>query len=85
MACHGCNLFKSTKTEFFDVATDRIIRLFNPRLDIWNEQFAWTSDFTEIVGLTAIGRVTIEALKLNREGLVNQREMLNNYGKHPPD
>ena len=67
------------------MATDRIIRLFNPRLDIWNEQFAWTSDFTEIVGLTAIGRVTIEALKLNREGLVNQREMLNNYGKHPPD
>lgn len=84
LACHGCNLFKSNKTEFFDVATDKIVRLFNPRIDVWNEHFIWTSDYAEIVGLTAIGRATIEALNLNRNGLVNQRRMLHKYGKHPP-
>ncbi len=85
LACHGCNLFKSNKTDLFDVTTDKIVRLFNPRIDIWKEHFSWTSDFSEIVGLTAIGRATIEALNLNREGLVNQRRMLHKYGKHPPE
>lgn len=84
LACHGCNLFKSDKIEFFDSATDETVRLFNPRKDYWNNHFAWTSDFTETVGLTAIGRVTIEALKLNRESLKNQRKALYKYGEHPP-
>lgn len=84
LACHGCNLFKSDKTDFFDAATDKFIRLFNPRTDLWNNHFVWTSDFTEMVGLTAIGRVTIEALKLNRESLINQRKALYIYGEHPP-
>ncbi len=84
LACHGCNLFKSNKTEFFDAATDKTVRLFNPRIDIWYKHFTWTSDFTEIVGLTAIGRATIEALNLNRKGLANQRRLLHKYDKHPP-
>jgi 5-methylcytosine-specific restriction endonuclease McrA len=84
LACHGCNLFKSNKTEFFDSATEKTVRLFNPRIDDWTEHFAWSSDFTEMVGLTAIGRATIEALKLNREGLVNKRKMAFKYGEHPP-
>ncbi len=85
LACHGCNLFKSNKTELFDSATDKIVRLYNPRADVWNEHFNWTSDFTEMVGLTSTRRATIEALNLNREGLVNQRKMLHKYGKHPPE
>lgn len=85
LACHGCNLFKSNKTEFFDVVSSKAVRLFNPRIDVWNEHFIWTSDFVEMVGLTAIGRATIEVLNLNREGLINQRRMLNKYGKHPPE
>ena len=84
LACHGCNLFKSNKTEFFDAATDKTVRLFNPRADLWSEHFAWTSDFTRMVGLTAVGRVTIEALKTNRESLINQRKALFKYGEHPP-
>lgn len=85
LACHGCNLFKSNKIEFFDPATDNKVRLFNPRIDIWNEHFAWTSDFAEIVGITVVGRATVAALNLNRNGLVNQRRMLYKYGKHPPN
>lgn len=84
LSCHGCNLFKSNRTEFFDAATDKTVRLFNPRADVWSEHFVWTGDFTEIVGLTAVGRATIKALNLNREGLINQRRMLRDYGRHPP-
>lgn len=85
LACHGCNLFKSNKTEFFDAVLGQTVRLFNPRIDVWNRHFVWTSDFAEIVGLTAVGRATIEVLNLNRNGLVNQRRLLYKYGKHPPD
>lgn len=85
LACHGCNLFKSNKTEFFDAVSDKTVGLFNPRKDIWHEHFSWTSDFAEIVGLTTIGRATVKALNLNRESLVNQRKMLHKYGKHPPE
>lgn len=85
LACHGCNLFKSNKLNFFDSVSDKEVNLFNPRIDAWSKHFAWKSGFTEIVGLTAIGRATVEALKLNREGLVNQRKMLYKVGKHPPE
>jgi hypothetical protein len=37
-----------------------------------------------IVGLTPTGRATIEALKLNREPLVNLRRLLYAAGEHPP-
>ena len=55
------------------------------QIDVWNEYLAWTSGYTEIVGLTAIGRATVEVLDLNREGLINQGQMLHRYGKHPPE
>jgi hypothetical protein len=83
LACHGCNMFKSNRIEFFDAATGKTVKLFNPRNDVRDEHFSWTSDYAEIVGLTAIGRATVEALNLNRAGLINQRRMLHQYGAHP--
>jgi hypothetical protein len=61
LACHGCNLSKSNRHRIFDPLTRRFIELFDPRRDRWSEHFAWTSDFTEIVGVTLTGRVTVEA------------------------
>ncbi len=85
LACRGCNLHKSDKTFGFDAVSDEIIRLFNPRNDVWNEHFGWAQNFTMTIGLTPIGRVTVDVLKLNRQGLVNLREMLCKFGKHPPN
>lgn len=84
LSCHGCNLHKSNKIEGFDVVGDETVRLFHPRNDIWSEHFAWARDFSIIVGLTPIGRATVETLKLNRKGLVNQRKVLYLFGEHPP-
>ncbi len=84
LSCHGCNLYKSNKTKGFDVITEKEIRLFNPRDDKWNEHFTWAESFSIIVGLTPIGRATVESLNLNRIGSVNKRQVLSAFGKHPP-
>ena len=84
LSCHGCNLHKSTKVKGFDIITDKEVRLFNPRTDNWKEHFTWAESFSVIVGLTPIGRATVEALNLNRIGSVNKRQVLFAFGKHPP-
>lgn len=85
LACHGCNLKKSNKTEGFDVISGEISRLFNPREDVWKEHFGWTQNSLIIVGLTSVGRVTVELMKLNRKGLKNRRKLLYILGEHPPE
>ena len=57
---------------------------FNPRTHVWTEHFVWNEEFTFIVPLTAIGRVTIIELQLNRVGVVNVRLLLLMAGLHPP-
>lgn len=84
LSCHGCNLYKSSKTVGFDVNSEENVKLFNPREDAWDKHFAWAKKFTVIIGLTPCGRATVETLKLNRKGLVNQRESLHFFGEHPP-
>jgi 5-methylcytosine-specific restriction endonuclease McrA len=83
LACHGCNLSKSNRSRIFDPLTEQFVELFDPRRDRWSDHFAWTSNFSEIVGVTLTGRVTVEALRLNRAGLVNQRIVLAKLGLHP--
>ena len=41
------------------------VRLFHPRKDNWQNHFAWSDDSSQIIGLTAIGRATINTLKMN--------------------
>ncbi len=84
LSCHGCNLHKSSKLEGFDIISEESVRLFHPRNDNWNDHFTWANEFSAIVGLTPVGRATVETLKLNRKGVVNQRKMLYFYGEHPP-
>jgi HNH endonuclease len=84
LACQGCNSFKATRTEFIDEITNKTTKLFNPRESNWKEHFTWNEDFTEIIGITAQGRVTIKCLKMNRLGLRNLRKVLYINGNHPP-
>ena len=65
-ACAGCNALKHTKVEGKDPQTAQKVSLFNPRKQSWEEHFAWSDDFTEVVGKTACGRATIEVLRLNK-------------------
>lgn len=84
-ACSGCNAHKYNKTEATDPTDGKSVPLFHPRQDRWNEHFAWSRDYTKIIGITPKGRATIKALFLNRAGLVNIRGVLCLSGKHPPE
>jgi 5-methylcytosine-specific restriction endonuclease McrA len=84
LSCQSCNNFKYTKTEAFDLLTGQNVPLYNPRKDVWEEHFTWSSDFTNLVGISPTGRATIELLKLNRESVQNLRLALHFVGKHPP-
>ena len=83
-ACQGCNNRKFTSTEAFDPISQTTVPLFNPRQHQWAEHFAWSNDGALILGLTPVGRASVEKLQLNRTGLVNLRRILFEAGEHPP-
>lgn len=83
-ACGGCNRSKAARTVAPDPEDGSLTPLFNPRTQTWHEHFAWNFDFTLVLGVTAVGRATIDALRLNRPGLVNLRRILIMVGEHPP-
>jgi hypothetical protein len=84
LSCQGCNNHKYDRTKSRDPISGKTVVLFHPRRHRWSEQFAWTHDGTQILGLTPIGRATVEALQLNREALVNLRRVLVQANEHPP-
>jgi len=83
-SCMGCNGHKQTKIEALDPWSDTIVPLYHPRKHMWQEHFSWNDDATLILGLTSIGRATIEALQLNRIEVVNLRRVLGMAGEDPP-
>jgi hypothetical protein len=80
----GCNSYKGDRTTGRDPQTGRTVPLFNPCRQRWPRHFAWSADFLQIVGRTATGRATIDALHLNRPELLNLRRILHLLGEHPP-
>lgn len=84
LACQGCNGHKHTKTEGSDPVSSEIVLLYHPRQQVWGDHFRWSDNFTLMVGLTRVGRATVEVLRLNRESLVNLRRILYAMGEHPP-
>lgn len=85
LACQGCNNHKYTKVQGSDPVTGAIVSLYHPRRQKWQDHFTWNDGFTHIIGLTPTGRATVEALQLNRAGLVHLRQILYAVGKHPPE
>ena len=83
-SCQGCNSHKAIKTATIDPVTEATVKLYDPRQQRWSDHFSWNEDCSEIIGLTAIGRATIEALHLNRRGVANLRRVLFEKGLHPP-
>ena len=84
LAYPSCNRFKAVRKNTINPVTEVSTPFFNPQLQIWNEHFIWNEDASEIAGLTDIGRVTIEALKMNRVQLIRVRKMWVKLGEHPP-
>lgn len=85
LACGGCNGHKYTKVEAIDPVSQIETPLYHPRRQQWQDHFGWSADYLEIIGLTETGRATLDALKLNRPGVINLRKLLRLAGLHPPN
>jgi hypothetical protein len=84
LACISCNGFKLDYQTGLDPETGGEVSLFNPRTQLWADHFAWSEDGTRVLGRTAIGRATVERLRMNRERLVKARQLWVQAGWHPP-
>lgn len=83
-ACQMCNSYKGVQTEAIDPQTEDIVSLFHPNTQSWVEHFQWQEAGAEIIGRTAIGRATVEALNLNHPLRCYARRKWIIAGWHPP-
>lgn len=80
-SCARCNRAKGTDVGSISRSTGAFVRLFNPRIERWQEHF--TLEGAHIVGLTEIGQVTIQLLRLNDEERIVERAVLQLIGEYP--
>jgi hypothetical protein len=83
-ACHRCNEFKGATTALEDPLSGEMTPLFHPRRQAWPEHFTWDATGIRIVGLTVVGRVTVIALNMNNEVILDARRHWVSVGWHPP-
>ncbi|MEG3894101.1 MULTISPECIES: hypothetical protein [unclassified Microcoleus] len=78
-------LFEEEDTGLVELAIDledEVVYIFNPPQQRWNTHFVWNA--VEALGLTAIGRATVQALDLNRSTMLAIRAEEELRGRHPP-
>ena len=85
LSCQSCNGYKGVKTHDTDPLTNARVPLFNPRTQVWNEHFEWSSDGTRVIGKTPTGRATVIALRLDSDPrAICVRDSWFKVGWHPP-
>lgn len=82
LACVSCSLRKAARQTVEDPGTGETVLIFSPRQQVWQEHFRW--DDIQIVGLTAIGRATVQALAMNRVIMLAIRSEEALLGRHAP-
>jgi hypothetical protein len=65
LACRSCNIRKANHLTGFDEITQKEARLFNPRIDSWEDHFGVAEESGAILGQTEIGRATVARLEMN--------------------
>lgn len=83
LACRSCNIFKSNHLTGIENDGTETRRLFNPRIDNWNEHFEVSAETLEIIGLTQISRGTINRLKMNSPAQIQARRLWFQFGIFP--
>jgi len=84
LACSMCNDYRGNRLSAADPETGEVVRLFDPRHQLWADHFRWHDSGEIIIGLTPIGRTTVALLNLNLALRVNARRLWADAGWHPP-
>lgn len=83
LACVTCSLRKGMRQRAIDPQTGEEVPLFHPRQQDWPEHFRWEG--VSVVGVTAAGRATVEALGMNRDVMLRIRTEERLLGRNPPN
>src|SRR5262245_6798067 len=83
LCCRTCNSYKWQRIHSRDPYTGRRTRLFHPRQQRWRAHFAWSPDGMRLIGRTATGRTTIEALRMNNDLIMHLRQLWVILRLHP--
>jgi HNH endonuclease len=75
LACRSCNLRKGNRTGGIVPNTITEVRFFRSREDRWNEHFQIDTNSGKIIGISAVGKVTVEFLEMNSSSQVTARQL----------
>jgi hypothetical protein len=78
LACPDCNAKKGPNVATVSPDSGALIELFNPRAHRWEDHFVRVG--AQIVGVSEIGRATVELLDMNEEERVVIRAQLQAEG-----
>jgi len=84
LSCPTCNRYKARRLTAQDPISGNVVPLFHPLKQAWTEHFTWSGDGTKVIGLTSVGRATVEALQMNRPTIVQLRGYWVALGLHQP-
>jgi len=74
LSCSLCNKHKGTDLASLDPVTAKVVALYHPRREQWADHFQL--NHAQLIALTAIGRVTIRLLQLNKRSRIEERKLL---------
>lgn len=74
LACHRCNFHKGPNLTGIDPDSGTIAPLYHPRKERWEAHFELRD--TTIVGITPVGRATVQVLNMNAAERVRLRAEL---------
>ena len=81
LTCFYCNSYKGPNIAGLDPEDEAHTPLFHPRRDVWSDHFRWNG--AELIGLTAVGRTTIDVLRMNYVDALAVRAALIDEGVFP--
>lgn len=84
LSCPVCNRAKAKRLLATDPVTQQLVSLFHPLQEEWHDHFQWIENGNQLLGLTPSGRATINALRMNRDAIIQLRHYWGILGLHPP-
>jgi len=83
LACRSCNLRKGSRISGQRVGESQEIPLFHPRQQRWSEHFGVEENSAHLIGLTAVGEITVEYLGMNSPAQLAARQLWIRLGMFP--